>query len=1001
MYKLNGHSLTRGVWFIPESQAMTVQERNSVSSITLNPDAPGIDFNDWLLDCEWPEGTSVWRVRDLGDTPTNDTRFIELEHVIRVLDDTSMFGEITTEMISGGETATAEETVRYILAHQSDWVLGDFDFNVSNAYTFNGDSLLDALESVMGTLDNPVWEYDMGQYPFVLHIRERSNAVGSEMRGCRNLSTLRRSVSRNGFYTRFYPIGKNDLHITGDYLSKNENLYGRVDKVETDQTKDTEGALEAWAQGKLNRHCEPRVTITVTGLELSAETGEDLDRLKLNRYCSVPLPEFGTTICERITRLQFRDRIKEPENVTVTLCNNLLDISEIIREEQRAGSAATGRAGRAQAKQNYMFEANGEHLLYEVFDECGHLHGILRMTSESLRVAFDNAIECTRGEFLMTSESLRISFMNEIECTRSQFELTSESLRISFMNEMACTRSSFEMTSESLRVQFLSEISSTRSEFEMTSESLRVEFQAADSSIRSLVEQTASTWSASISGVAGSDGKVTAGSIALAINNSGSNAYINADHVYVTGTTKINDVLTIIEGAAVFSRQVQVTANNGVITLNGGKVSCTQLQGGTLTLVQTQGESQDPVTQTIGVSDLQNMLVDASVDSGTNTLTLTKKNGTQVTFRKAASSTLTPSWSGDTLTITASPGSASYTVGFSGSPDTRLDVAGNGSPTVHTESGSQTKYLDVPVKVFQVNGGGAEPTTRYTASLTVDGTLQHTRGRNAVGLAAGTWLNGVFSYGTSGRPTEITNSTEIDVKSNGSATASALGGLYMQQPFKVFVDDDEDEVALTGNILVDAGDILEQATVSLAGSPTGCIICATGLITYNSVDFDHYTYVSSDTYVSSPYSLEGSMTSVYDYSSVDIWQASGTYYFKERANGETEELFKRRWETDHYAYYSVGSGHWYTTASQYDTGTVTYYGRAKISRYVRNADATIYYTSGSVVTLYDKHGGSSGEFYYKRNEVKTAYNKSPVDVLYAKETDSTTYYRKKTAQQNS
>lgn len=978
MYKLNGHSLTRGVWFIPESQAMTVQERNSVSSITLNPDAPGIDFNDWLLDCEWPEGTYVWRVRDLGDTPTNDTRNIELEHVIRVLDDIKMFGEITTEMISGGDTATAEETVRYILAHQSDWVLGDFDFNVSNAYTFNGDSLLDALESVMGTLDNPVWEYDMGQYPFVLHIRERSNVVGSEMRGCRNLSTLRRSVSRNGFYTRFYPIGKNDLHITGDYLSKNENLYGRVDKVETDQTKDTEGALEAWAQGKLNRHCEPRVTITVTGLELSAETGEDLDRLKLNRYCSVPLPEFGTTICERITRLQFRDRIREPENVTVTLCNNLLDISEIIREEQRAGSAATGRAGRAQAKQNYMFEANGEHLLYEVFDECGHLHGILRMTSDSLRVAFDNAIECTRGEFLMTSESLRISFMNEI----------------------ACTRSSFEMTSESLRVQFLSEISSTRSDFEMTSESLRVEFQTEDSNIRSLVEQTASTWSASISGVTGSDGKVTAGSIALAINKNGSNAYINADHVYVTGTTKINNVLTIISGAAVFHYQVQFDSTSGVVSINGGKVSANTLQGGQLTLTQTDPEGGS-TTQSIGVSDLQNMLVDASVDSGTNTLTLTKKNGTQVTFSKAASSTLTPSWSGDTLTITASPGSASYTVGFSGSPDTRLDVAGNGSPAVHTESGVETKYLDVPVKVFQVNGGGAAPTTRYTSSLTVDGTLQHTRGRNAVGLAAGTWLNGVFSYGTSGRPTEITNSTEIDVKSNGSATASALGGLYMQQPFKVYVDDDEDEVALTGNILVDAGDILEQATVGVAGSPTGCIICATGLITYNSVDFDHYTYVSGDTYVSSPYTLEGSAAYIFDYSPVDIWQASGTYYFKERANGETEELFKRRWETDHYAYYSVGSGHWYTTASQYDSDTVTYYGRAKIQRYVKNAEATVYHESGSVVTLYDKYGGSSGEFYYKRNEVKTAYNKSPVDILYPKTTDSTTYFKKKTAQQNS
>ena len=37
MYKLSGHSLTKGTWFIPETQPMILQERDSTCSITLGP----------------------------------------------------------------------------------------------------------------------------------------------------------------------------------------------------------------------------------------------------------------------------------------------------------------------------------------------------------------------------------------------------------------------------------------------------------------------------------------------------------------------------------------------------------------------------------------------------------------------------------------------------------------------------------------------------------------------------------------------------------------------------------------------------------------------------------------------------------------------------------------------------------------------------------------------------------------------------------------------------
>ena len=696
MYKLSGHSLTRGTFFLPETQPMILQERDSSCTLQLSPDGPEIGFNDWILDDDWPEGNYVWRVKSLDDTVTSETRQIGLEHIIKILDDTSLFGEITTADIAGqagASTVSAKQAVQYILGRQSDWVLGDFEYeSVSNPYEFGGETLLDALGSVTETLEDAVWEYDLSVYPFKLHIRHRSGTVSCEMRGGRNLSTLKRSVNRSGMYTRIYPVGKNDLHLDSVYLSKNENVYGRVDKIETDQSKSTKENLQAWAQGRLNKHCEPTVSITISGLELSVETGESLDNLKLNKVCQCPLPEFNTTITERIVKKQWRDRRKEPENVTVNLCNSSADVATIIKEQSRGG----GKGAAGQAKQNYLFEANENHLYYEVFDECGHLHSVLEMTTESLRIGFDNLIESTRSEFLMTSESLRIQFENEIASTRSQFEMTSESLRIQFENDLASTRSELEMTSESLRVQFENELASTRSEFQMTSESLRVsfeagqsslrselqmtasslrvsfesgissarsefqmsaeslrvEFQTADSSLRSYVNQTASSWEAKVSGVAGSDGKVTAASIAVAINNAGEGvATINASKIYLLGQT-IADQIT----ADYISTKIATLSSLTVSSINcTGTLGASTVEVGTLKFRSSSGAGYS-------YSDLKDLFVTSVSVTGPvdNVYTLkyytaNNPSGTSGgTFSRAVSS-ITGTWSGNHYYVTVSP----------------------------------------------------------------------------------------------------------------------------------------------------------------------------------------------------------------------------------------------------------------------------------------------------------------------------------------------------------
>ena len=351
MILLNGHSLTP-VGKIPiESMSLRLRERDSTAEITMaGGDLYGIAVNSWMQD----DGGTVWRVRSIQHEYADSTIKIQLEHVVLALKDPILFGEITPATITGDSSATtctALQAINYILSQHSDWTLGTYGYGtVTNAYKFDGDNLYDALERVCNTLDDPWWTLDTSVYPFRISIAPKQSGVACELKADRNLSAITRTVDMSGCYTRFYPIGKGDLHITGDYVSRNESTYGVIAKVETDQSLDTEAALIAWANERLGKHAEPEVTVRAQGLDLAEATGEPLDQLTLGRICRVPLPEYNTTILDRITELYYPDLLRSPESVEITMANRTEDITRIIATEIKSGGGRSGSGGRRAAR---------------------------------------------------------------------------------------------------------------------------------------------------------------------------------------------------------------------------------------------------------------------------------------------------------------------------------------------------------------------------------------------------------------------------------------------------------------------------------------------------------------------------------------------------------------------------------------------------------------------------------------------------------------------------
>ena len=359
MILLNKGTLTRKDVILPEKMSLDIEERNSRAVMELGPEAPGATIGDWMMDDTDPGKGIVWRVAALEPTYETETRRVTLEHIISELKDTIIFGELALH-------GSAENALRTILGMSQHWRLGSCEYNVSLPYEFDGDTLFEAVETICETLEDSWWDYDLSAVPFRLHVRKLGSGIGSEMRAGRNIKTIRKTIDKNGMYTRFYPIGKEELKLSGTpYVSRNEDKYGVISETETNQAIDSQDMLRAWAQGRVRRHSDPTVTVTVAGLELADSTGESLDTFRIMTMCRIPIPEIGETITERITKLSYPDKIGKRENVTVTMSNKTQDATTItakIRQEaQKARSG--GRAGGKKAEEDHAwFTDTADHV---------------------------------------------------------------------------------------------------------------------------------------------------------------------------------------------------------------------------------------------------------------------------------------------------------------------------------------------------------------------------------------------------------------------------------------------------------------------------------------------------------------------------------------------------------------------------------------------------------------------------------------------------------------
>ena len=273
---------------------------------------------------------------------------LRLEHGICVLGDAATPGE-------GEITGTYREVLAQLLAYQTAtargaplWTLGDVEIPDTETVThaYNGADTLNAILDVMDGVDGYAMTYDQSALPWVMHIRRLEDTPSCEGRMSRNVKTARVTLDTGELCTRV-----ECSRLPGGYMQLEDNPeWGIVSRRLEFADEIDDAQVEAECRKYLEARQHPRVSVEMDALELSAITGEPMDRLDPGRMMRLALPDYALTVNERIVTVHYAEAVGRPLEVTVALSTAIRDASTSLASLRgnvdKLTSTATGYGNR-------------------------------------------------------------------------------------------------------------------------------------------------------------------------------------------------------------------------------------------------------------------------------------------------------------------------------------------------------------------------------------------------------------------------------------------------------------------------------------------------------------------------------------------------------------------------------------------------------------------------------------------------------------------------------
>lgn len=295
----------------------------STASLTL-PEGEHAAFGEWVEVFTQNGSAGVYRVVSPSETYTVEAS-AELEHGICALGDAIIPGKGT---ISGTLSQVLSALLGYQVVTSGGaplWALGSVETDVQASFEHDGTNLLSAVLEVVP--NGYMLTFDQSALPWRLGVAKMATTAECEGRLSRNLRGVTVTVDDEDFCTRIYC---DKLPAPGYIDGPTVGAWGIRAKTITAQENVTQESLTAYITQYLEDHKNPRVSIECDAEDLSAITGERIDRMEKGRLFRLALPDYGVTMEERILAVRTGSAYDEPERVRLTLANSIRDTADTL-----------------------------------------------------------------------------------------------------------------------------------------------------------------------------------------------------------------------------------------------------------------------------------------------------------------------------------------------------------------------------------------------------------------------------------------------------------------------------------------------------------------------------------------------------------------------------------------------------------------------------------------------------------------------------------------------
>ena len=338
-----------------------------------------------------------------------------------------------------------------------------------------------------------------------------------------------------------------------------------------------------------------------------------------------------------------------------------------------------------------------------VNDKYNQMSAGLNLTSSSAAFYVNDRYKQMKSGLELTSSSAAFFVDDSYKQMKAGLNLTSSSAAFFVNDRYKQMKSGLELTSSTAAFFVNDSYKQMKAGLDLTSSSAAFFVESAYDQMKAGLEMTSSSAGVYVRS------RTSRAQIIARINEDGSSEdVIHADKVSISGTTTINDVMTMQNNYVHISAPLQVSSGDSGYPLQ-------YINGVLYVRTIAAGSVETPYNYQAGNRRSFNV-VDAQVNN--NVLTITYADGSTVNFSKAAS--LTGDWSGAVFVAKATPGTQQIKIGFDNTADQYLVVNGVANTEVFNDT---TKYITKTYNVQTQDRSQSPPrwVTRYTNTINVDG----------------------------------------------------------------------------------------------------------------------------------------------------------------------------------------------------------------------------------------------------------------------------------------